>query len=161
MPMKIGVIADTHLDAPTPRLERVVEGVFGDADCVVHAGDIRNEAVLRAFGGIELIAVWGNNDPQALRQQLPEKVVFEARGFRIGVTHGWSWPFRLHRRVRSRFDDVDCIVYGHSHRAFCQRIEGVLMFNPGAFCGGLCSLGRRSVGLLTIDKEIRAEVIAI
>jgi len=159
--MKIGVIADTHLETPTRRLERVVEEVFGEADCIVHAGDIRSAAVLRAFGEIKLIAVWGNNDPETLRQQLPEKTVFEARGFRIGVTHGWNWPFGLPRRVHSCFEDVDCIVYGHSHRAFCKRIEGVLMFNPGAFCGGLFARGRRSVGLLTVDKEIRAEVVAL
>ena len=161
MPMKIGVIADTHLDAPIPRLEQVVEEVFGDVDCVVHAGDIRSEAVLRVFEGKELVAVWGNNDPESLRRHLPEKAVFEARGFRIGVTHGWSWPFGLHRRVRKRFDDVDCIVYGHSHRAFCRRIDGVLMFNPGAFCGGLSSLGRASVGFLSLGTEIQAEVIAL
>lgn len=159
--MKIGVIADTHLNAPTRRLQRVVEGVFGDAECIVHAGDIRSASVLRAFHGKELVAVWGNNDPESLRQRLPEEIVFEARGFRIGVTHGWGWPFGLHRRVRSRFDEVDCIVYGHSHRAFCQRINGVLMFNPGAFCGGIFSLGRRSVGRLTIDREIRPEVIVL
>ncbi len=157
----IGVIADTHLREPTRELERVVEEVFGEADRIVHAGDVRTEAVLRAFSGKDLVAVRGNNDTGELADRLPEEAVFDAGPFRIGVTHGRGWPFGLPARVKREFEDVDCIVFGHSHRAFNERRGGVLLFNPGAFCGGLGALGRRSVGLLRIGREIRAEIVRL
>ncbi len=159
--MKIGVIADTHLGEPSRELERVAEELFGDADLVVHAGDIRSEAVLGAFAGKELVAVRGNNDTGPLRDRLPERVVFEAAGCRIGVTHGRGWPFGLPGRVERRFEDVDCIVFGHSHRPFNERRGGVLLFNPGAFCGGLGALGRRSVGILRVEREIHGEIVRL
>lgn len=159
--MKIGVIADTHLEAPSPELERLATGLFGDADLVVHAGDIRTEAVLEVFGGKELVAVRGNNDAGPLGDRLPEERVFEAGGHRIGVTHGRGWPPGLPGRVRRRFEDVDCIVFGHSHRPFNERRGGVLLFNPGAFCGGLFALGRRSAGILRVGREIRGEIVRL
>jgi len=157
----IGVIADTHLREPTRELERVVAEVFAGADRIVHAGDVRTESVLRAFSGKNLVAVRGNNDTGALEDRLPEKAVFEAGRFRVGVTHGRGWPLGLPSRVERLFDDVDCIVFGHSHRAFNERRGGVLLFNPGAFCGGLGALGRRSVGILRVGREIHGEIVAI
>jgi hypothetical protein len=158
--VKIGVIADTHLTEPSPELERVAEELFGDADLVVHAGDIRSEAVLEVFSGKELVAVRGNNDRGALAERLPEKRVLEAGGHRIGVTHGRGWPFGLAGRVGRCFEEVDCVVFGHSHRSFNERRGGVLLFNPGAFCGGLLSSGR-SVGILRVDRGIDGEIVRL
>ncbi len=155
----IGVIADTHLRAATRELERVVEEVFLDADLVVHAGDIQVEAVLEAFSRKNLVAVRGNND--AALEELPERTVLKAAGRRIGVIHGRGWPLGLPGRVQPLFEDVDCIVFGHSHRPFNRVRDGVLLFNPGAFCGGLGALGRRSVGLLRVGPEIRGEIVRL
>jgi hypothetical protein len=55
--------------------------------------------------------------------------------------------------VRGEFDDVDVIIFGHSHLSCNERIRGALMFNPGR-----C---RESYGLLTIGEETRAEVVKI
>jgi hypothetical protein len=159
--VKIGVIADTHLEAPSPELKRVAKELFGDADLVVHAGDIRSQAVLEVFAGKELVAVRGNNDAGPLGDLLPERQVFEAGGHRIGVAHGRGWPFGLPGRVVRRFEDVDCVVFGHSHRPFNERRGGVLLFNPGAFCGGFFALGRRSVGILRAGREIRGEIVRL
>jgi hypothetical protein len=159
--VKIGVIADTHLEAPSRELERVAEEIFGDADLVVHAGDIRSEAVLEVFAGKELVAVRGNNDAGPPGDRLPERRVFEAAGHRIGVTHGRGWPLGLPGRVGRDFEAVDCIVFGHSHRPFNERRGGVLLFNPGAFCGGFFALGRKSVGILRVGREIRGEIVRL
>jgi hypothetical protein len=159
--VKIGVIADTHLEAPSPELERLAEGLFRDADLVVHAGDIRSEAVLGVFSGKELVAVRGNNDAGPFGERLPEQAVFEAAGHRIGVIHGRGWPFGLPGRVGGRFRDVDCIVFGHSHRPCNERRGGVLLFNPGAFRGGLFSLWRRSVGILRAGREVQGEIVRL
>ena len=38
--MKIGVLSDTHLSSPDPRLEYILEELFRSDDMILHAGDI-------------------------------------------------------------------------------------------------------------------------
>jgi hypothetical protein len=83
------------------------------------------------------------------------------KDYRIGLTHGWGAPFGLKRRASSVFEDVHCIVFGHSHWAVNRRRNGVLFFNPGTFSGGIFSLWRRSIGLLTVDQDIMGEIIQL
>jgi putative phosphoesterase len=157
--MKIGVISDTHLEGPTPPLERVVENYFKDTDIILHAGDIHAMAVLDAFKGKRVHAVAGNRDRREVRERLPGKTVITVNGLRIGLTHGWGPPFWLEKRIAPLFEGIHCLVFGHSHWAVNHRNNGILYFNPGTFIGGIFSLWRPSIGLLTIDKDIQGEII--
>lgn len=159
--MKIGVISDTHLRAPTPLLEDAVRRYFLDTDLIIHAGDLVTLDVLDAFKGKKVIAVAGNNDGPEVKRRLPRKEVISAGGFKIGLMHGWGWPMGIGRKVSREFDGVDCIVYGHSHWPNCQRKGGVIYFNPGAFSGGLPFPARRTIGILTIDRHIHGRIIRI
>jgi putative phosphoesterase len=159
--IRVGVISDTHLRRPTRRLEEVVEKHFIDVNLIFHAGDIRTQAVLHAFKGKELFAVCGNNDDEDIRRRLPQKELIVLNSFRIGLTHGWGPPFRLRKRVAGAFENIDCLVYGHSHWAVNKRMGNVLYFNPGAFTGGVTTFWRPSIGLLTVDQEITGKIIRI
>ena len=45
---------------------------------------------------------------------------------------GYFRPHRgLPRALRRRFPNADAIVYGHTHRARVETLDGVLLFNPG------------------------------
>jgi predicted phosphodiesterase len=48
---------------------------------------------------------------------------------------------------------VDIIIFGHSHLSFNEYIRGTLMFNPGR--------ARDSYGIVTVEKEIKAEIIRV
>jgi putative phosphoesterase len=157
--LKIGVISDTHLNGVSPRLEWVAEKYFKDADLMVHAGDLHAMEVLDVFRGKEVIAVAGNRDRPEVKQRLSQREMIKAKGFKIGLTHGWGSPFRLDKRVSSRFEGVHCVIYGHSHRTFNREKGGILFFNPGAFTGGIFSLWRNSIGILTLDREIKGEIV--
>ena len=159
--MKIGVISDTHLKGPSRLLQKIAGEYFQDVDLILHAGDLTSLQVLEAFKGKEVIAVAGNNDSPEVKKKLPMKEVISANHFKIGLTHGWGFPARLEKKVTPFFKGVDCIVFGHSHRAANHRANGILYFNPGSFSDGITSLWRRSVGLLTIDREIRGQIIRI
>jgi len=159
--MKIGVISDTHLTGSNHFLEMVIEKYFKDVALVLHAGDLISLDVLHAFKGKEVRTVSGNSDPSEVKQRLPIKEVITADHFKIGLIHGWGFPIGLGKRVESSFDEIDCIVYGHSHWATNYNRNGILHFNPGAFLGGISSLWRPSIGLLTIDKKIRGEIIRL
>jgi len=149
--MRLAVLTDTHVgsinELPGPMMKALAE-----ADLIVHAGDFTETAVmegLRAFK--EVKAVCGNMDSRAIRTVLPRKDLFVVDGKRIGLIHGWGTPFGIAGRVRGEFDDVDVIIFGHSHASCNERIRGALMFNPGR-----C---RDSYGLLTIAEDMKAEVV--
>jgi putative phosphoesterase len=157
--MKIGVISDTHLDAPTPLLESTIHNYFKDTDLILHAGDLHSPEVLNAFEGKRVYVVAGNCDGAKVKERFPLTRVITVKGFRIGLTHGWGPPFGLEKRAATAFEDVHCLVFGHSHWAVNHRRNNVLFFNPGAFKGGAFSLWRRSVGLLTLGRDIKGEII--
>ncbi|KKB38817.1 putative phosphoesterase [Bacillus thermotolerans] len=55
-------------------------------------------------------------------------------------------------------EEVDCIVFGHSHIPYLRFEKGVLMFNPGSATDKR-RLPYYSYGILTVDKTIKAEHI--
>lgn len=114
--MRIGVLSDTHLNARDPGLEIVIDRYFHDVDMIMHAGDLIHPDVIGSLNVKDYRAVCGNMDPPVLRELLPDKLVYEVNGLRIGLIHGWGAPDGLEERIGGMFSDVDCIVYGHSHR---------------------------------------------
>jgi hypothetical protein len=159
--MKIGVISDTHMTGPQPLLEKVVKTYFKQVDLILHAGDLTHMGVLDSFEGKEVIAVAGNSDSREVKQRLPEKEILRVQDFKIGLVHGWGFPVGLAKRLDSSSEGLHCLVYGHSHRPANHYRKGVLYFNPGAFCGGVFSLWHRTIGILTIEKDIRGKIIRV
>ncbi len=158
---KIGVISDTHIPAAAGALPCAVAARFKGVDLILHAGDLVRLSVIDE---LELIApvkaVQGNMDV-TIGGVHPLKRIVEVEDARIGLIHGWGAPYDLHMRVRAEFEDVDCIVFGHSHQPFKEYFNGVLMFNPGS------PTDRRfapynSIGMLTVDGgAVSAEIIEI
>jgi putative phosphoesterase len=127
----LGVISDTHLlEASIP--ERVLEA-FQGADLIVHAGDVVVMPVIDQLSTLaETVSVRGNMDRGDLARSLPDKRVIDVKGFKIGLTHGYGPPWGMTRKVRAMFDDVDCIIFGHTHQPLIKEDNGVLFFNPGS-----------------------------
>jgi len=156
--MKVGIIADTHLRQASPEVEELMAGPFKDVQMVLHAGDITDLAVLQAFAGKEIQAVCGNMDSLAVRRQLPTQHKLRVGKFKIGLIHGWGGPQGIEERIRREFDEVDCIIYGHTHVASQVMRGGILFFNPGAFGGGFVT-GKRSVGVLDLGETMLGEIV--
>lgn len=130
--MKIGVLSDTHVGSVAEIPAEALASLRG-VDMILHAGDILELGVLEELRAIAPVhAVWGNMDPAPTREGLPPKTTVVADGKRIGLIHGSGPPFGLDRRVLVQFEDVDAIVFGHSHRPMSEVLDGVLMFNPGS-----------------------------
>jgi hypothetical protein len=159
--MKIGVISDTHLSKPSDSLYRLMEGIFKDVSIVMHAGDLTRMGILDVFLGKETIAVHGNMDRSDVSKRLPKKEILTVGKYRIGLIHGWGSPRGIEERIIEQFENVQAIVYGHTHKSANQVKNGILMFNPGAFSGTFL-LGRNpSVGVLTVDNGIRGTIVKI
>ncbi len=131
--MKIGVISDTHIPSVFKSLPPKVFEVFKGVDLILHAGDIVALSVLDELEAIAPVeAVAGNMDGLEVHQQLPAKKVLSLGRFRAGLIHGKYRIDEQRQRIRQEFDDVDLIVYGHSHTPFWGRENGLYFLNPGS-----------------------------
>ncbi|MGD8561398.1 MAG: YfcE family phosphodiesterase [Desulfarculaceae bacterium] len=155
----IGVLSDTHLREYDAGLEGRLTQAFAGVDMILHAGDLTNMQVLDMLECEEVLAVCGNMDDHMVANALPPKRVIEVGGMSIGLIHGWGSPHGLENRIRSEFDQVDCIVYGHSHRPANHLKDGVLFFNPGSASSSYRGSG--TVGLLEVGKHIRGKILEL
>lgn len=133
--MKVVVISDTHIrPGGARRLPDALYKALGDADAVLHAGDIVTRDVLDELSGFAPVhAVLGNNDDGVLAGMLPETLNLELGAVRVGMIHDSGSRDGRPRRMRRRFPDSQIVVYGHSHIPYCgEGLEGQLLFNPGS-----------------------------
>jgi putative phosphoesterase len=149
--MKIGVVSDTHATSFTQLPEQILH-TLAEVDLIIHTGDFITRDVLDGLKRLGKVkAVQGNMDSEELKRILPEKEILVIEGKRIGIIHGWGSPHGIDDRVGGMFDDVDIIVYGHSHYSQNEVKRGILFFNPGR--------AKNSFGILTVDREVRGEII--
>ena len=158
--MKIGVISDTHLYQVTDAFAAIYYRYLSDTDLILHAGDIVSPDVIDFLKQGNFHGVCGNMDPPEVKHFLPEKEVLILDRYRLGLIHGWGHADGLEDRIASQFQDVDIIVYGHSHRASNHVKKGVLFFNPGTATGYSAS-GVHSIGLLELTDTIQGEIVKI
>ena len=150
MTTRVGVVADTHcpefLDRLPERLFEVLRGVH----LILHAGDVNTEetiAALRRIAPVEVVR--GDHDRSLVELPFTRELVIEGR--RIVLVHGnrshwieepqtllWTLSlgyFHPHERLaqvlRARFPAADAIIFGHTHRALIETVDGTLLFNPG------------------------------
>lgn len=157
--MKIVVISDTHMPKKEKSLPDRVVTELKQSDLIIHAGDWQTVEVyqeLLQYG--EVKGVFGNLDSEELQALLPEKTIVEIEGYKIGVVHGHGKRWTTERRAIEAFSDdqVDCIIFGHSHIPVQKEVNGVLLFNPGS-----CTDKRRqpqpSFGFITVSNGLYAE----
>ena len=125
-------------------------------DPIIHAGDIGSPAVLARLGALAPVhAVRGNVDHGAWSANLPVTQRIEIDGFRIYVLH------ILAELNPQAADNVDAVIYGHSHQPKIETTNGTLFFNPG-------SAGPRrfrlpiTVGRMTVEHgKLHAEIVEL
>ncbi len=153
--MKIGVISDTH-----NFLDPKVRELFAGVGHILHAGDIGNSTIISELEAIAPVtAVYGNTD---MGLPFKETEVIELAGRKFLIHHIVN-PAAPGDRVKERIARAQpqVVVFGHTHRTFCETIGGVLYFNPGSAGKPKFGLGR-TVAILHCDaKEIRHEFIPL
>lgn len=203
---RIGVVADTHCPEFLDALPRGLFEHLRGVDLILHAGDVGGSETLERLGTLAPVqAVRGDHDGRL--GGLPSRTLVEVEGRRIGIVHGnrsrlieepvtllatltlgrlWL-SMGLGRWLRRQFPDADVIIYGHTHQARVEEVEGALVFNPGAvyqvtaaeaghrlerapnwfeWCWLQVIRHRRdrpvaSVGLLEVGEEVRARVLPL
>jgi putative phosphoesterase len=156
--VRIGVISDTHLTARAGKLpDALVEGLKG-VDFILHAGDWVDPGIIALVEEISPCdGVAGNNDGFDINERFGRKKLLTLSGYRIGLVHGDGIRKTTEERAREAFlaESPDIVIFGHSHIPYMQKIDGMLMFNPGS-----PSDKRRqtqySFGIMELTDEIKA-----
>ncbi|SHE57281.1 hypothetical protein SAMN02745164_00713 [Marinitoga hydrogenitolerans DSM 16785] len=135
--IKVLLISDIHI--PTRSRYEYLEKInYSNYDYILATGDFVEEDVIFYFKAQKPIfyGVFGNVDYYDVKYTLPEKRIIKLGNYNIGMIHGhqagWGDPTKLIKR----FQNIDILVYGHSHRKDDKNINGIRCINPGAFCEG-------------------------
>jgi putative phosphoesterase len=128
------LLADTHVPRRARDLPPVVWEQVDRADLVVHAGDWVEASLLDAIESrAELIGCHGNNDGPELRARLPEVARADLDGLRLAVVHETGPAGGREARMAAAYDDVDVLVFGHSHIPWdTTAVTGLRLLNPGS-----------------------------
>jgi len=154
--MKIAVLSDTH-NYFDPRLPKVFAGV----DHILHGGDIGLPAILLQLEQIAPVtAVAGNTDDPGFAYSQTEVVALAGRKFLLQhIVNPHALTDQLQARLARERPDV--VIFGHTHKPFCESINGTLFFNPG-YAGKVRFGLQRSVALLHCDDGgIRPDLIPL
>lgn len=149
--MRFAVLSDTHGDLS--RMFAAADYIRAlKPDALIHLGDFCADAEAMAKElRLELHAVAGNCD--AGRTTHPAADVLEAEGARILLCHGHTYdvgetPQRLIWAAQER--ECTAALFGHTHRQFLEKEDGVLLMNPGSLCRPRGT--EAGLGLLTVEK---------
>jgi len=161
--MQVGVLSDTHvhsLYAGMALAQKLLQGPFAEVDVILHAGDHVHPDLDSCFYPLPWYGVCGNMDSP--HGSLPPQRIVKLADTQIGMVHGWGTPNGIEKRVLNSFsaNDIDVLVFGHSHRPVCRKVGSVLLFNPGS------PTDRRSapyhtVGILHVSEQVTGEIVRI
>lgn len=160
--MLIGLISDTHIPDRMKELPEKVFEAFKDVEMILHAGDVTSQEVIEKLEEIaQVTAIQGNTD-RIVGLDLPKTAVVEAEELKIGVIHGEVYPRadtqQLHYLAKQL--GVDILVSGHSHQPKVEKVEDVLLINPGS--PTVPRLADRTVMILEINKkEVDVELVKV
>ncbi|MEN1967187.1 metallophosphoesterase family protein [Lentibacillus sp. N15] len=159
--MKIVVTSDTHMPSKGNQLPNRLVRELVTTDLIIHAGDWSSLEVydmLVAYAPVK--GVYGNVDGENIRERFPVKELVTIGGYRIGVVHGHGEKKTTEKRALEAFsdDEVDVLIFGHSHIPMLRYFKKVLLLNPGSPTDKRV-LPHYSFAVLEVDEEIRAELI--
>jgi putative phosphoesterase len=141
MPMRIGVIADSHdhLPALEAAVRRFCESGVG---FVIHAGDFVAPFSLEPLEALKCpwIGVFGNNDGEhkgLIRRSKgriqPAPFELNLDGKKVTVVHELTEDER--RRIAG--EGTQILIHAHTHQPSVETSDGMLLVNPGELCGWL------------------------
>lgn len=132
--MKVLVISDTHGNIENAK--RVLNQVIpADVETVLHCGDYMSDARLleKFYPQVAIYGVYGNCDV-GFGGAYSEVVTLE--GVSIYMSHGHRYGVKWGEYDEVAIDaiahEATVAICGHSHQAYLEKKQGVLIMNPGS-----------------------------
>lgn len=142
--MKLLVLSDTHrsIGFAYDAIEKE------NPDAVLHLGDHLSDAEELSFAcpDKDFYYVPGNCDYEPT---VPQSLTLDFDNVRIFMTHGHTYSVKWELTpllAAAKDKQAQIALFGHTHLAYMQEQDGVLLFNPGT--AGRC--GRSSYGVIKI-----------
>ena len=127
---KIVVLSDTHGYRKT---FDELDGIFAESDIIIHLGDTSADgSIIRSKYPNKTHLLNGNCDPLPIGE---DEEILEVEGVKIFACHGHRYSVKCTlTRLAKRAEELGCKIalYGHTHRAREDEIDGVTLINPGA-----------------------------
>ncbi|UOR10761.1 metallophosphoesterase family protein [Halobacillus amylolyticus] len=159
--MRIIVVSDTHMPKKAKQLPtRLIEELYS-ANLIVHLGDWQTVEIYKQLSEFaQVIGVYGNVDEDDIKEIAPRRIVTEWGGFKVGIVHGHGEKKTTEKRVMEEFEgeELDLILFGHSHLPILKFVKKTMLFNPGSATDKR-SLPYYSFGVITIEDDVCAEHI--
>ncbi len=130
--MKILAMSDTHIKDGDSIPEFLTN--TKDFDMILHAGDFSSRQFYEFLNSTgKLKAVHGNSDERSIKKTLPERLVFEVDGIKIGVVHVGSLSINDTTALKylAMEMDVKILIFGHFHRPLIDE-KDVILICPGS-----------------------------
>ena len=146
--VRIGVISDTH-----DFFDKKIRDLFQGVDHIIHGGDIGLPWIILQLEEIAPVtAVIGNTD-EAIQYKETELVQIGARKFMV---HHIVDPKNLTDKLKRKIirENPDVVVFGHTHKPFCETIGNTLFLNPG-YAGRQRFELPRTLAMLSCDDQGR------
>lgn len=135
MSLKVIITGDTHIPGRGKKLPECLLTACSKADLIIHTGDWSSPEVFETLSAItDVKGVYGNVDGEEIRSLLPAQQVIKVGGLRIGLVHGHGDKKTTEQRAVEAFADeqVDAVIFGHSHIPVIKYFKGTLLMNPGS-----------------------------
>lgn len=117
----IGLISDTH----SLLREEVINNLI-DCELIIHTGDIGKIDVISKLNGISNVEFIRGNCDKDERIAKEDKII-EIHDTRIYLIHNISKI-----NIDLKKENINIIVYGHSHKANIYEKNDILYINPGS-----------------------------
>ena len=138
----IGLISDTH-----GLLRKEVIENLNDCDLIIHTGDIGKIEVIESLKKISYVEyIRGNCDKD--KNIAKEDKIIDVYNNRIYLIHDISKI-----KVDLKKENIDIVIYGHSHKHNIYEDDGILYINPGSVGPKRFKLPTYMAKLNLLDKE--------
>jgi putative phosphoesterase len=155
--MKLLILSDTHGNYPLAIEASEIAGKF---DGIIHLGDgVEDAGILADIADCPVVMIAGNCDTATTALREYSRV---CAGKKLFCTHGDTYEVKagltgLHQKALA--EEAQIVLYGHTHRAAIETIDGVLFINPGSLNKGTPSA---SFATLNITADgVSAEIVII
>jgi len=157
--LKILILGDSHIPLRAKELPKKFLRILTTQkfEFIIFTGDFTSIDVLNTLKEhSKVYAISGNMD----NIDLPKKLVINAYGFKIGVIHGHKIRPKGSIRQLAKYaaeKDLDILISGHTHFAFAEQSEGILLLNPGSITGVWAGKTKKtppSFGILHLRERI-------
>lgn len=138
--IKIGIISDTH-----GLLRSEATEILKKCDYILHAGDVDTPEILDELCLLGFIYVVRGNNDGYWAQNLRRSLNFTIGNIKFFMVHD-------KKDVAWELGDTQVVIYGHSHKYACEKIDGRLWLNPGS-CGRSRFGGAVTMAVMTVENE--------